>query len=145
MSRHNNQDQTPCNQYFSINEKITNDAGNFIHKKWTIFIIQIKVSLAPDHLNYTRIRNVLTIKNIRGHFSTDIWHLASKAVLCRSDIKTCQNQNEIVKEPKKEMVTTLLNGMWTFFKHKFDINKILKQKCEEANRSKYIENKILLA
>lgn len=64
--------------------------------------------------------NVLATRNIRGHFPTDIWHLVSKAVLCRSDIKTCQEQNQIVREPKKETVitTTLLNGMRTFFKHK---------------------------
>lgn len=62
----------------------------------------MKVSLLPDHVNYIQIRNVLTIRNIRGHFSPDIWHLASKAVFCRSDIKTCQKQNEIVKEPKKK-------------------------------------------
>lgn len=75
-----------------------------------MFIIQIKLSIVPDHLNYTQIRNVLTIRNIRGYFSTDIWHLASKTVLYRTDIKTCQKQNEVAKEPRKEtgIATTLL-------------------------------------
>ena len=120
MSCYSNQASISWDQYSSNNKNITNDAENFTHKKRTIFIIQIKVSLLPDHLNDTQIRNVLATRNIRGHFSTDTWHLASKAVLCRSDIKTCQEQNQIVKDPKQEMVITmtLLNGMWTFFKHK---------------------------